>query len=144
MRRLLLKLLLIVFPLVMGILFIGIGIRNHSLGKQSENWPSVQGTLAGESASMRKKKRVNISYEYRVKDVVYKNSRVNFQDDKASKKEIRSRYNVGDALAVYYNPVDPEQSVLQPGATLTSLLVKLFGALFCFGMSAFFIFSRKL
>ncbi len=144
MRRLLLKFLLIVFPLVMGILFIGIGIRNHSLGKQSESWPSVQGNLAGESMSARKKKRVHISYEYRVKDVTYKNSRVNFQDDKASKKKIRSQYNVGDTLTVYYNPDDPDQSVLQPGATLTSLLMKLFGALFCFGMAGFFLFSRKL
>jgi len=128
----------------MGILFIGIGIRNHSLGKQSENWPSVQGSLAGESMSTRKKKRIHISYEYRVNGIAYKNSRVNFQDDRASKKEIRSQYNVGDALRVYYNPDDPEQSVLQPGARLTSLLMKLFGALFCFGMSAFFVFSRKL
>ena len=144
MRKLLLKLLLIVSPLVMGMFFVVFGIRNHTLGKQSESWPSVQGNLAGESTSSRKKKRIHISYEYRVKDVTYKNSRVNFQDDKASKKQIRSQYNVGDSLAVFYNPTDPEQSVLQRGATLTSLLMKLFGALFCFGMSAFFIFSRKL
>ena len=144
MRKLLLKLLLIVFPLVMGMFFVVFGIRNHTLGKQSESWPSVQGNLAGESTSSRKKKRIHISYEYRVNGINYKSSRVNFQGDKASKKQIRSQYNVGDSLVVFYNPADPEQSVLQRGATLTSLLMKLFGALFCFGMSAFFIFSRKL
>jgi len=144
MRRLLLKLLLIVFPLVMGILFIVFGIRNHSLGNQSEHWPSVQGKLVGESRSIRKKQRVHISYEYSVQGATYKNSRVNFQDDKSSKKTISSKYNVGDSLPVYYNPENPEQSVLMPGSSLVSLLMKLFGAFFCFGMSAFFLFSRKL
>lgn len=144
MRRILLKLLLIVFPLVMGILFVVFGIRNHSQGNQSEHWPSVQGKMVGESRSIRKKQRVHISYEYSVSNVTYKNSRVNFQDDKSSKKKISHQYKVGDSLPVYYNPEHADQSVLMPGSTLASLLMKLFGAVFCFGMSAFFLFSRKL
>jgi hypothetical protein len=143
MRSFLLRLFLIAFPMVFGILFIWFGIRNHSLGKQSEAWPKAQGTLMSESSSSRKKKQVHVFYEYQVKGVTYKNSRVNFQDDKSSKKKIRDNYNVGDRLNVYYDPSDPEQSVLTPGATITSLIIKITAGLFCFALSGIFMMMRR-
>jgi hypothetical protein len=144
MRSLFTRLFLIAMPLVMGILFMVFGIRNHSLGKESENWPAVEGSLVSESRSMqKKKKRIHVFYEYRVNGVTYKNSRVNFSDDKASKKKIRDQYNVGDKLKVYYQPGDPEQSVLEPGASITGLIVKIAGGLFCIALSIVFLMMRR-
>jgi hypothetical protein len=143
MRSFLLRLFIIAFPLVFGILFIWFGIRNHSLGKQSESWPTVQGTLASKSSSSSKKKRIHVFYEYQVKGVNYKNSRVNFQDDSGSKKKIRDKYNVGDPLTIYYDPNNPEQSVLTPGATSGSLIANIVGGGFCFGLSGLFLMMRR-
>jgi Protein of unknown function (DUF3592) len=143
MRSFLLRLFLIVFPLVLGALFVWLGIRNHSLGKQSESWPTVQGTLVSESSATTKKKRIHVFYEYQVKGVNYRSSRVNFQDDKDSKKKIRDKYTVGDSLTVHYDPDDPEKSVLTPGNTTGSLIAKILGALFCFVLSAIFFMTRR-
>ncbi len=144
MKTLLTRLFLIAMPLVMGILFIVFGIRNHSLGKESENWPTVQGSLVSESSSRpKKKKRVHVFYEYQVNGLTYKNSRVNFRDDKASKKKIRDRYKVGDALKIHYQPGNPEQSVLEPGASIGSLMAKIAGGLFCFALSGVFLMIRR-
>lgn len=144
MKSLLVRLFLIAIPFVMGILFIVLGIRNHTLGKQSENWPIAEGGLVSESSSRpKKKKRIHVFYEYQVNAVSYKNSRVNFRDDKASKKKISDQYNVGDKLKVYYQPDDPEQSVLEPGASTGSLIAKIAGGLFCFVLSGFFLMTRR-
>jgi hypothetical protein len=143
MQNFLLRIFLIAFPTVLGILFIGFGIRNHSLGKQSESWPTVQGTFVSESSSMRKKKRIHIFYEYQIKGVSYKNSRVNFQDDKDSKRKIRDKYKVGDTLTVHYDPNNPEESVLAPGATTGSLIIKILGGFFCFSLAGIFMMMRR-
>lgn len=143
MKTLLIRLLLIAMPLFMGLLFIVFGIRNHSLGKESENWPVVQGTLVSESSSQKKKKRVHVFYEYSVNGITYKNSRVNFADDKASKKKIRDQFNVGDKLKVYYQPDNPEQSVLEPGASTGGLVVKIVGGLFCLALSIVFLMMQR-
>lgn len=144
MKSFIARILLIALPFVMGILFIVFGIRNHSLGKESENWPVVEGHLVSESSSaQKKKKRIHVFYEYQVNGVTYKNSRVNFTDDKASKKKIRDQYNVGDKLKVYYQPGDPEQSVLEPGASSGSLIAKIAGGLFCLALSIVFLMMRR-
>ncbi len=142
MKAFLLRLLLIFFPLIMGLLFIVFGFKNHLLGKASESWPTVQGVLVSESTTG-KKKRTHIFYEYTVDGVKYKNSRVNFQDDKASKKEIQSKYNIGDTFTVYYDPQSHEQAVLQPGASMFSLFMKIGGGLFCFILAAIFLNIRR-
>lgn len=144
MRSLFTRLFLVALPFIMGLLFIVLGIRNHTLGKQSEKWPVAEGNLVSESSAMqKKKKRIHVFYEYRVNGVTYKNSRVNFRDDKASKRKIRDQYNVGDKLKVYYEPDDPEQSVLEPGATLGSLITKIAAGLFCFALSIVFLMMRR-
>lgn len=144
MKNFFLRLFLIAMPLVMGILFITLGIRNHALGKESESWPVVEGSFVSESSSgQKKKKRIHISYEYRVDGVSYKNSRVNFADDKASKRKIRDQYDVGDKLKVYYQPDNPEQSVLEPGASSGSLVIKIVGGLFCIALSIIFLMMRR-
>lgn len=144
MKSLLTRLLLIAMPFVMGILFIVFGIRNHLLGKESENWPTVKGKLAWEtSTQLKKNKSVYVSYEYQVNGISYENARVNFRDDNASKEKIRDQYDVGDALEVHYQAHDPEQSVLEPGASSMGLITKIFGGLFCFALSGVFLMMRR-
>jgi|GEM_PF-2218024 len=144
MKSFLTRLFLIAFPFVMGILFIVFGIRNHLLGKESENWPTVQGKLVSESSTRPKKnKTIYVFYQYQVKGITYENSRVNFRDDNGSKEKIRDQYNVGDALEVHYQAHDPEQSVLEPGASSMGLITKIFGSLFCFALSGVFLMMRR-
>ena len=142
MGKFLPRLILVAALVFMGAAFFVLGIKDHRLGKESVSWPSVQGTLTSESLSNRKK-RAKIFYQYEVNKVIYKNYRVNFQDDRASKKRIRDRYNPGDKLTVFYNPDDPEQSVLEPGATMTTLLIKIFGGIFCFLLAGVFLMMRR-
>ena len=144
MKSFLTRLFLVAMPFVMGILFLVFGIRNHLLGKESETWPTVKGKLAWETSTQAKKnKSVYVSYEYQVNGISYENSRVNFRDDNASKEKIRDQYKVGDALEVHYQANNPEQSVLEPGASSMGLITKIFGSLFCFVLSGVFLMMRK-
>jgi hypothetical protein len=135
-------LLLVAFPLIMAPLFVVVGIRNHLLGQQSAGWPTAEGTFTG-LKHITPKNRYLVFYAYEVAGVRHENSRVNFQDDKASKREyVRSRKE-GERVAVHYNPADPGQSVLQPGGSIGSLVVKLLAGAFCAGLGLFFRSSLK-
>jgi hypothetical protein len=142
MRTILTKWFLILLGVLLGTLFIVMGIQNYLLAKESSAWPRIEGKLVSESQSKRKKLAM-VFYEYQVNGIRYENSRVNFRNDKTSKNRIRDKYQIGDVLGIYYKPDEPEISVLEPGASFFYLILKLFGGVFCFGFSIMMLFSKR-
>lgn len=131
------RLLLAGLPILLGLLFIVFGVRNNLRGMTSLTWPSVEGRITSLDRNQGRKARYHVFYAYEVGGVAYNNSRVNFQDDKASKREIYQNQKEGDRVTVHYDPADPGQSVLQPGAPFSALVMKLVAGLFCHALGLF-------
>ena len=120
----------------------------------ARSWPTVQGEIlsssVGESMEMSSKGRGrprydgNVTYSYSVNDQSFQNDRVCFgyQKDLASYEnanQIRSKYPKGKKVKIYYDPNNPEESVLQtniPGRmiamTVTGLVFILTGFYYYF------------
>ncbi|MDJ0699185.1 MAG: DUF3592 domain-containing protein [Woeseiaceae bacterium] len=98
------------------------------LARASTDWPSVPGLVNHSELEFQRKNtgagkktdyRVEIVYEYVVDDQLYRNNVVRFdQGELTSKRKelLVSSYPVGRRVEVFYNPDDPDQSVLVRGS----------------------------
>ncbi len=98
------------------------------LARASSDWPSVPGLVNHSELEYRRKNvgaakrtdyRVEVVYEYVVDDQLYRNDVVRFdQSNLTSKRKelLVSSYPVGRRVEVFYNPDDPDQSVLVRGS----------------------------
>ena len=99
----------------------------QALSRASIDWPSVQGLVTHSALLLRNNKIgtgrktdyvVDVAYEYVVGDKVYRNDIVRFDQGQmpgSRKERLVSAYPVGRRVEVFYDPDDPDQSVLLPG-----------------------------
>jgi hypothetical protein len=105
--------------------------------RKAKDWPSVLGTV--ESASLNKQHRAHIAqsnhteyrdvsiprikYTYAVNGTVYENSRIGFgryiRITDGLGRKLMERFPHGASVAVYYDPADPNESVLEKRSTYT-------------------------
>lgn len=147
---LLLPLLFVVAGGVMSFL----GVRQLMRAQASTSWPTVTGVVTiaelgkqvGNERDTSTTYSTDISYDYVAKDRSYVNSAINFADvnssDPSAARRILKRYPVGKQVTVYYNPADPQNAVLEPGATGRSWFLPLFGGGFVVAGIAVFFFLR--
>jgi len=101
---------------------------------RSSSWLSVEGELisaglvqthyrgirAGGGSDVETLNFTDFSYCYRVDQQTYGGKRVTFSDhvnkSRRSLKRLQAKYQGQKRVAVYYDPADPSQSVLIPGA----------------------------
>lgn len=88
----------------------------------SAAWPAADGTLTKAQVGETEVGRyfADVAYTYRVGDAEFTGSRIRASDGEYNIRDgavqsIRD-LTVGEPLAVFYNPADPRQAVLQPGA----------------------------
>ncbi|MDO8571970.1 MAG: DUF3592 domain-containing protein [bacterium] len=134
----------LVFVIVGGATLFIWGIPTIQKAYESKNWPSVQGTITvsnfvtdrstnsdGSDATTYK---ADIGYDYILNGQTHSGSDVSFgaysSSNASEMRSIVNRYPLGKSVAVYYNPKDPNASVLEPGANLGSFLAAGIGALF--------------
>lgn len=96
----------------------------------SRSWPSVAGTIVASgisestdtsryrSGSRSTEYDVYLRYDYVVDDMPYSGNRIairgtRYSSQSSAQRELQ-RYPVGRVVNVYYNPKNPEQSVLKP------------------------------
>ena len=120
------------------------GYRNRQKATESLNWPKVPGTIT--EAEVRKDYDTDaegfttttyvpeIKYQYQVGGEEFSNQQISFGGTKtysSSKKaeEALSQYPVNGSVSVYYNPENPEESVLVQGTKGTMTLI-IVGAAF--------------
>lgn len=140
--------------LILGAVFlaagIGLSIWGHGMlaeAKASADWPTVQGKVTSSGVSVRKstsgsgsKKRTStvyepsVIYDYTVNGKSYTSHRITAGDFSSSSSKrahrIVNKYPAGSTATVYYNPDEPYQSVLEPGATFFSYVPFGSGILF--------------
>ena len=115
---------------------------------RSNQWPWVLGELESAelkqvlyngrevdgSADLASAMVVNFAYRYRVKSHDYRGRRVTFSDSvnktMGPLEKLRDRYQGKSQIKVYYNPRQPEQSVLVPGLSIFNFTPLITSVLF--------------
>jgi len=108
--------------------------------KASEAWPSVPGVIthsdvASHTSDGKRMYRPDVRYDYQVEGQRYEGSTLWFGGDYSSSSSSRagkvvSKYPVDREVTVHYDPEAPYESVLEPGAVLSSYAVFAIGGLF--------------
>ncbi len=103
----------------------------------STAWPTADGRITrSELERVREEGRtmysVDVAYDYAVAGEAFSGERVWFGDDFRSSsittwRRLVDRYPVGTAVQVHYDPADPGDSVLEPGATWSGSVIYLIG-----------------
>lgn len=111
------------FTLVFGPLFALDGIRNNQRDRPSLQWPKVPGTIFRSEWQYfsHHNKGVLVSYRYSVNGQHYLGTRVNLSDpfDCPMDGDVRgfvASHPLHSTVDVYYDPLHPGNSVLEPGA----------------------------
>lgn len=109
--------------------------------RASADWPTTAGILRKAEVA---RTSVNfyyadVAYTYAVAGNAYSGSRIAASDgeykDRDGAVQALQGLQVGQPVTVYYNPVDPDRSVLRPGAGLAEyILLCLPSAVFCYGI----------
>ena len=128
-------------------------------GKASESWPSTAGvvtrseiTCSSDSGRGRSGTtcQPDVRYRYRVGADDFRGRELDFdwslrtqEDHGARAAETRGAYEVGDTVAVFYDPASPGRSVLRPGYHGGTWGLLAIGALFLLVGAAFFPFAWR-
>lgn len=143
MGRFLLAALGALFLLVGGGVMLWIGKPTLDAAKASTTWPTVDGTVTESRVETKKSNERNegpsyravVIYDYKVNDESYTSERIWFGSEvstskRAQMREVVDQFPEGQQTTVYYDPEDPSEAVLQPGAFFTSYFMIIFGAVF--------------
>lgn len=115
--------------------------------KASENWPSVTGQviytdvdrvhrMSGSSSSSGSEYRYvpEVQYEYQVEGARYEGDRIAFGSTRERSRfraqDVVDRYPIASDVNVHYDPSNPSNSVLEPGADLVLSIMPWGGLLF--------------
>jgi hypothetical protein len=108
--------------------------------KASLKWPTVEGRVTVSTVERKRSSdsttyAANVGYEYEVDGQKQLGDTVWFGGNFSSSnsglaRETVDKYPAGSQVQVYYNPEDPNQSVLEPGAFWTTYMVYGIGLLF--------------
>jgi len=123
--------------IVVGIILIVRSRRDKDKAQQSLGWPSVDGkvlesrvvtsTSTDEDSTMEMYKPY-VKYEYQVGGVGYTNDKVKVgmaisSSNAKPAQEVVARHSVGSPVKVYFNPANPEDSVLEQKSSNKATLV---------------------
>ncbi|MDP3441963.1 MAG: DUF3592 domain-containing protein [Ignavibacteria bacterium] len=107
--------------------FIAIGAYNLYRGFQSGCWPTVKGVVLNNEVSGHRSSgnkgskttyQASVDYKYEVGGKKYFNNTISYKGADASylgAMREQQKYPVNSEVAVYYNPKNTQQSVLDPG-----------------------------
>jgi len=143
---------------LLGCILLGVGVHNIRGAEESKSWPTVEGEITTAEVLDKRKPgerhstyKARIEYQYSVEGVAHSGDRVSFAGDVSSSNrgaasELTARYREGSKVAIYYDPEDPSDSVLEPGMTAMVYLFPAIGGLFLVigvGILIFLLLSRS-
>jgi hypothetical protein len=137
-----------------------VGLRElHSI-REASRWPSTEGTV--ESSEVKSEIRetrednrtrrrreyfAEVVYQFEVDGRSYRGQRLRFasvvSDSPAAAERDVAAHPVGSSVRVYYDPAQPEESVLDRSFATSSFLLPSFGlVLLVFGLTLGYLFNR--
>lgn len=120
-------------------IFLGIPMMKNAF--ESRGWPTADGVITVSQFTSNTDRDsgsttygASIAYDYTVNGASYTGSNVHFgqysTSDPSYGRSIVNRYPLGKQVMVYYDPDNPSESVLEPGAGWSSFMVAGIGILF--------------
>lgn len=129
--------------LACGLVFIGLsiaiaGILSLRPALDSLRWPAVDGEVVAAAAGSGSSPYPGVRYRYTVAGKSYSGARRSFRDAiPFTGPPAPLRLQPGEAVRVYYDPIAPDRSVLEPGAgPLAYIPVAVGGLFFILGLLA--------
>jgi len=134
-------------------LLLGLGVSYYGYrlirkARASSEWPAAQGQIESSTVDVEKERERDsdgdvhyetkyiprIVYRYQVEGTDYYGDQISFGNTSSSSPNwayrIKDQYSPGMEVAVYYDPANPQEAVLQPGARWTTYIVLGIGAAF--------------
>ena len=118
-----------IFTLI-GVILLVVAIVSRKKAQKAKSWPTAQGTVI--SSEVRTHQDISsddghsstsyeplVKYSYTVNNISYTGSRIGYganMFDRNTAQNMANRYMAGSTLPVYYNPIDPHDSVLDTTA----------------------------
>lgn len=134
-----------IFFLVGAGLCLFLGVPTLSGAKASESWPTVDGVVIESRVESKRSSGKNngttykaiVVYDYEVDGQPYSSGRIWFGSDISTSNQAQMRnttkqYPKGQTVKVHYDPENPLEAVLQPGAFWSSYFMIVFGSVFAF------------
>lgn len=151
-------LLLRFFPwlfLAGGIVLLSLGIFNYVRGRESVNWPTIQGIITHASVERHRDSEghssysANIKYRFQIEETTFQGDRISFGDygssDSSHADNIVAKYPRGKKATISYMPSDPEVCVLELGLKGLYWLFLLMGLVFfTIGILSVLFLSKQL
>lgn len=132
----------LVFMVAGGFIF-PIGYQELKNAQDSLDWPTTYGVIILSEVKEIKDEgsttfSANVRYKYSIGEKPYSSDQVSFGQYSSSDSEyawsIIHRYSTGQKVKVYFNPADPNKSVLEPGVSWVSYMpLGISTAVFAFG-----------
>lgn len=147
-----------------GIFFVlGLGVSYYGYrlirkARASAQWPAVQGKIESSTVDVEREREEdsdgdihyerkyipNIVYQYQVDGMDFMGDQISFGSTSSSSQgwayKMRDQYPEGAEVAVYYDPENPQEAVLQPGAKGATYIVMVIGVVFVLtGILIFFV-----
>ena len=144
-----------IFPLpflLVGVVCIYLGIKELEKANASEDWPAVEGTVLHSSVDIRRgddstSYSAEVMYTYEVEGNVHSSNRIGYGSVSSSSpggaQRIVNSYPVDSRVTVYYDPSNPEESVLRPGRSAATYFFPIFGGVFALSGLSMLIFLPK-
>jgi len=136
----------------LGVLMLYFGFNSMKTLRESKSWQSVKGEIVSSTVEIRQEESngkmiemyyPNIRYGYFVAGSQFFNNKISFGDYGSNKRRTASKicnnYPADLAVTVYYNPKDPQNSVLERKAGLGNLVTLGVGILFILGGILLFV-----
>ncbi|MDP6356735.1 MAG: DUF3592 domain-containing protein, partial [Planctomycetota bacterium] len=141
-----------------------VSLNEFMKASSSRDWPMVQGRVVysrvdsyqeGDGLERMTVYRAIINYSYRVGETTFQGKRISFSgwggpigttrtaDESVARSEA-DRYPVRAVVKVFYNPRDPGEAVLEPGATNQNRKSLILSIVFLIGAALFFWVLRRL
>ena len=115
------------FLLLFSGLVLIIVIQQWLTSSASTNWPTTKGKVVSSSTQVCHHRlapddyETKISYQFSIGGKLYSSSIISFPGDQymgcGHAQEIAAQYPIGTSVIVYYDPADPQDSVLHPGGS---------------------------
>ena len=124
-----------------GLFGMVVGASQFFTGVRNSKWPATNGRIIASDVLVKERSnrdttyyQPQVTYAYSVAGQDYRSSQICAGDYESSDitraRTITDKYPREMAVTVFYNPHDPANAVLEPGLSLSTILIFVVGAVF--------------
>lgn len=123
---------LVIFLFIFGSVLTLAGLKLIHNARESLYWPKTEGVITQSFMDWDRHRQqyANIRYSFIVNGEKITGFQISAKDTNISDEELLKKYPVGKKVIVYYDPENPENSLLEPGYSWQSYQAFVLGIIF--------------